>query len=368
MTRRICAVVNTAALVHNLNEVKKKAEDKKVVAVIKADAYGHGAVKAAEAYATLADMFAVATGDEALELREAGVTKDILILAPVPKEDIPELVKAGIILTVSSEKDGEDISQISEGLGITARIHVAVDTGMSRIGFFPNKEGAWQIRKISKLPALSLEAVFTHYAKADEKDKTWMNIQTERFTSFAKNLEKELPHLKFHIANSAGIMEQKAHFGDFVRAGIVLYGLYPSDEVEKRALHLIPALTWKSRVSSVRWVEKGEGVSYGHTYRAEERIKVATVSCGYADGYPRLLSNRGRVLINGTSCPIVGRVCMDQFMVDVTDKNVDVDDEAILIGKSGNEEITADEIAMLTGTINYEVVCDIGKRVPRIYE
>ena len=368
MTKRICAVVSTAALIHNLEEVKKKARGKKVVAVIKADAYGHGAVNAAKAYAEIADMFAVATGDEALELRNAGVTKDILILAPVPKEDIEALVKAEIILTVSSETDAENISAVSEKLGITARIHAAVDTGMSRIGFFPNKEGAWQIRKVAKFPFISLEAIFTHYAKADEKDKTWMNIQTDRFRDFARAIKKDLPDIKFHISNSAGIMEQQSHFGDFVRAGIVLYGLYPSDEVEKTAIHLIPALTWKSRVSSVRWVEKGEGVSYGHTFRAEERIKVATVSCGYADGYPRLLSNRGRVIIKEHSCPILGRVCMDQFMVDVSGVDVEIDDEVILLGKSGAEEITADEIARLSGTINYEVVCDIGKRVPRIYE
>lgn len=368
MTRRICAVVNTAALIHNLEEVKKKAKDKKVVAVIKADAYGHGAVNAAKAYSDIADMFAVATGDEAIELRNADVTKDILILAPVPREDIGVLVKAGIILTVSSETDAKNISTVCGELGVTARIHVAIDTGMSRIGFFPNKEGAHRIRSIAKMPFLSVEAVFTHYAKADEKDKTWMNIQTDRFASFVRELKKVLPDIKFHISNSAGIMEQNTHFGDFVRAGIVLYGLYPSDEVDKTALHLIPALTWKSRVSSVRWVEKGEGVSYGHTFRAEDRIKVATVSCGYADGYPRLLSNKGRVIINGETCRIVGRVCMDQFMVDVTGKEVEIDDEVILIGKSGYEEITADEIARLTGTINYEVVCDIGKRVPRIYE
>ena len=368
MTKRICAVVSTTALIHNLKEVVNKAKGKKVVAVIKADGYGHGAVKMAELYENIADMYAVATSDEAIELRENGVTKDILILAPVPKEDVAALIEKGIILTISDEESAKEISEIAESKKLVARIHASLDTGMSRIGFFPTDETIDVLKAIKSLPSISLEGAFTHYAKADETDKTWMNIQTERFTTFAKKLEKVLPDIKFHIANSAGIMEQENQFGDFVRAGIVLYGLYPSDEVCKNALNLIPALTWKSRVSSVRWVEKGEGVSYGHTFRAEERIKVATISCGYADGYPRLLSNKGRVLINGVSCPILGRVCMDQFMVDASGVDAKIDDEVILIGKSGSEEITADEIARLTGTINYEVVCDIGKRVPRIYE
>ena len=368
MTKRICAVVNTAALIHNLKEVIKKANGKDVVAVIKADAYGHGALKAAEVYENYASMYAVATSDEALELRFSGTNKDILILAPVPTEDMAKLIENDIMLTVSDFDGAKAVSSEALKIGKTARIHGAIDTGMSRIGFFPTDESIVELKKIASLPFLSFEAIFTHYAKADETDKTWMNIQTDRFKAFAEKLRKELPDIKFHIANSAGIMEQEEKYGDFVRAGIVLYGLYPSDEVDKTALELVPALSWRSRVSSVRWVEKGEGISYGHTYRTDKRIRVATVSCGYADGYPRLLSNKGRVLINGQSCPILGRVCMDQFMVDVTDKNAKIDDEVILIGKSGSEEITADEIARLTGTINYEVVCDIGKRVPRIYE
>ncbi|MBR6720112.1 MAG: alanine racemase [Clostridia bacterium] len=368
MTKRICAVVNTAALLHNLREVIKKANGKKVVAVIKADAYGHGALKAAEIYEEYAAMYAVATSDEALELCRGGTKKDILILAPVPREDMAVLIENDIILTVSDIEGAKTVSLEAEKTGKIARIHGAIDTGMSRIGFFPTDESVAELKEIASLPFVSLEAIFTHYAKADEKDKKWMNIQTERFTSFADALKKEMPHLNFHIANSAGIMEQDEQYGDFVRAGIVLYGLYPSNEVDKTALKLIPALSWKSRVSSLRWVERGEGISYGHTYVAEERIRVATVSCGYADGYPRLLSNRGRVLINGVSCKILGRVCMDQFMVDASNVDAKVDDEVILIGKSGTEEITADEIAGLTGTINYEVVCDIGKRVPRIYE
>ncbi|MBQ2941326.1 MAG: alanine racemase [Clostridia bacterium] len=368
MTKRICAVVNTAALLHNLEEVIKKAKGKEVVAVIKADAYGHGALKAAEIYKDYAKMYAVATSDEALELRAGGTKKDILILAPVPKEDMARLIENGIILTVSDFEGAKAVAVEAVKAGKDARIHAAIDTGMSRIGFFPNKETLWELKEIKRLPHISLEAIFTHYAKADEKDKTSMNLQTERFSSFAEKLKRELPDIKCHIANSAGIMEQDEKYGDFVRAGIVLYGLYPSDEVNKAALRLIPALTWKSRVSSVRYVEKGEGISYGHTYVAEERIRVATVSCGYADGYPRLLSNKGRVLIKGVSCKILGRVCMDQFMVDASKVDAEVDDEVILIGKSGFEEITADEIARLAGTINYEVVCDIGKRVPRIYE
>ncbi len=368
MTKRVCAKISLSALKNNITEVVKKAGGKEVVAVIKADAYGHGAKEAAEVFDDFAHLFAVATTDEALYLRSQGVKKDILILAPVPFEDIDLCIKENIIMTVSDLFMAEEISKRAVNNQKSGRIHVAIDSGMNRIGFMPTETGVNEIIKISSLSGISLEGVFTHFARADEKDKTTLNLQSRIFDDFCAILRENGLNLKEHSSNSAAIMEKEIQGGCAVRAGIVLYGLYPSDEVDKKALNLIPALTWASRVSFVKEVKKGEGISYGHIYKALDDMTVATVSAGYGDGYPRLLSNMGRVLINGESCPIVGRVCMDQFMVDVTGKDVKIDDEVILIGKSGNEEISADEIARLTGTINYEVVCNIGKRVPRIYE
>lgn len=368
MTKRICAKVSLSALKNNIDEVAKKAGGKEVIAVIKADAYGHGAKEAAKVFSDVASFFAVATGDEALELRSFGVEKDILILAPVPFEEIEPLIKGNITMTVSDLSMAEEISKKAVKMGEKAKIHVAIDSGMNRIGFTPTEDSLNEILKIAALPNIALEGVFTHFAKADESDKTSLNRQSRIFEDFCAILREKGLKLKEHSSNSAAIMEKEIQPGSAVRAGVVLYGLYPSDEVNKKALSLIPALTWLSRVSFVKDVKKGEGISYGHTFIADSDMKVATISAGYGDGYPRLLSNKGRVLINGESCPIVGRVCMDQFMVDVTGKNVNVDDEVVLMGKSGNDEITADEIAHLTGTINYEVVCDIGKRVPRIYE
>ncbi len=368
MTKRICAKVSLSALKNNIDEVAKKAGGKEVIAVIKADAYGHGAKEAAKVFSDVASFFAVATGDEALELRSFGVEKDILILAPVPFEDTEPLIKGNITMTVSDLSMAEEISKKAVKMGEKAKIHVAIDSGMNRIGFTPTEDSLNEILKIAALPNIALEGVFTHFAKADESDKTTLNRQSRIFEDFCAILREKGLKLKEHSSNSAAIMEKEIQPGSAVRTGVVLYGLYPSDEVNKKALSLIPALTWLSRVSFVKDVKKGEGISYGHTFIADSDMKVATISAGYGDGYPRLLSNKGRVLINGESCPIVGRVCMDQFMVDVTGKNVNVDDEVVLMGKSGNDEITADEIAHLTGTINYEVVCDIGKRVPRIYE
>lgn len=367
MTKRTCAKVSLSALKNNMEEVIKKSGGKEVVAVIKADAYGHGAKEAAKVFNDLAHFFAVATTDEALELRASGVKKDILILSPIPFEDIDSCIKENVIMTVSDLSMAEEISKRAVNNSKKGRIHVAVDTGMSRIGFTPDETSAEEISKIASLSNVSLEGIFTHFAKADCKDKTSMNEQSRIFDEFYNILLSKGLSLKAHSSNSAAIMDKDIQTGCAVRAGIVLYGLYPSSEVKKEALNLIPALTWASRVSFVKDVKKGSGISYGHTYIAENDIKVATVSVGYGDGYPRLLSNKGRVLINGESCPILGRVCMDQIMVDVTGKDVKIDDEVILIGRSGKEEITADEIANLTGTINYEVVCNIGKRVPRIY-
>lgn len=362
MTKRISAQIDLGAIKKNAAEIRKKTGGKKLVGVIKANAYGHGDVEVAQALSGVCDMFAVAEAHEALRLRKNGIENDIIILSMVPEEDIAECIKNGIVLTVSSLSEGEKISQEAKRASLVARVHAAVDTGMRRIGF--KETAAKDIKELSEIENIKVEGIFSHYAVSDIKDKTFTALQTERF----KKVCDEAGEGKLcHIANSAAIMDLDDIYGGAVRAGIILYGLLPSDEVKKDSLKLEPALTFKSRVSFVKEIEKGDAVSYGLTFKAENKMTVATVSAGYADGYPRALSGKGRVLIKGRSYKIIGRICMDQFMVDVTGGDVKVDDEVILIGRSENAYISADEIARLAGTINYEIVCSIGVRVPRIY-
>lgn len=364
MTKRICAVIDTGAIAENALRIKEKAKEKKLIAVIKANAYGHGDIEIARVIEKTADMFAVATADEAMQLRKNGIDKDIIILSMIPDSEKDACINSGVILTVSDLSEGERISAAAALCGKKARVHAAVDTGMSRIGFKADIKGAEKINELSKLPGINLEGIFSHYAVSDIKDKSFTETQTEKFKKVCSYVgEGRL----CHIANSAAIMDLENIYGGAVRAGIILYGLLPSDEVSKDAIALKPALTLKSRVSFVKEIEKGDGVSYGLTFVADKKMKIATVAAGYADGYPRCLSGKGSVLINGQRFSIVGRVCMDQFMIDVTGSDVKEDDEVILIGKSGNEYISADEIAKIAGTINYEIVCGIGMRVPRIY-
>ncbi len=368
MTKRIVAEIDTKALKANARAICKKAKGRSLMAVIKANAYGHGAVEAAHALKGIASSFAVATTDEALELRGSGVTEDILILGGISPEETEACLTHDITMTVFDEAAAKAIEQAAVRCGTMAKIHLAADTGMGRIGFPVNEKSRAALCTIAAMKHVTVTGVFTHYAKADEADKTFTFEQNEQFYRFCAMMHEEGLDTHFcHVANSAAIMDFPEQIGEAVRAGIILYGLLPSDEVNAKALSLSPVLTWKSRVSFVKDIERGMGVSYGLTYIARERRTVATVSAGYADGYPRSLSGRGRVLIGGHSCPILGRVCMDQFMVDVTGLDVHADDEVILIGQSGDEKITADEIARLAGTINYEIVCNIGPRVPRIY-
>lgn len=362
MTKRICAEVNTGAIKKNAAAIKSAAKGKKLIGVIKADAYGHGETAVAGVIEPYCDMYAVATAEEAKNLK-AVTDKDILILAMIPDEEKADCIRNKIIVTVSDFSEAERLSAEAQKLNMTARVHAAVDTGMSRIGFKADT-AAEEIEKIAALPNVNVEGIFSHYAASDMRDKSFTHLQTERFKSVC---DKVGGGRLCHIANSAALTDLDDICGDAVRAGIILYGLYPSDEVIKEKIKLSPVLTLKSRVSYVKEIEKGTAVSYGLTFTAKEKMKLATVSAGYADGYPRSLSGKGQVIINGKKHNIVGRICMDQFMVDVTGSDVAVDDEVILIGKSGGEEITADEVAALDGTINYEIMCRIGMRVPRIY-
>ena len=367
---RIEARINLDAICNNIDEVRRNIDaNTKIMAVIKADGYGHGAVALATALKDKVDAYGIAIIEEGIELRKAGFEKPILILGFTPHQQYKELLKYDIIQTVFQYDMTKRLSDTAASLGKQAKIHIKVDTGMTRIGFKDTDESIQIIKKISKLPNIIIDGIFTHFACADEEDKTSARMQLNRFLIFADKLEKEGIHIPVkHVANSAAIIDLPDANLDMVRSGIITYGMYPSDKVNKNRLMLQPALTLISNVVYVKGVEAGTGISYNSTYITEHDSLIATIPVGYADGYPRQLSSKGRVLIHGKSAPIVGRVCMDQFMVDVTDiPDVKEGDKVTLIGQDGDESISIEEVANLAGSFNYELVCDIGKRVPRVY-
>ena len=369
---RVKAVVSLDAIAHNFAEMKKNiAKGTKIVAVIKADGYGHGA----EAIARLIEDydyiwgFAVATPEEALQLRTFGVKKPILILGIVFEEYFTEMIAKEIRLTVCTYEMAQKLSEEAQRQGRDVHIHIGLDTGMSRIGFADRQESVEEIKKISQLPNLKIEGMFTHFARADETDRSPANDQLNRYLNFAKLLEDAGIQIPMkHCSNSAGIIRVPEANLNAVRAGITIYGIYPSNEVERDIVKLIPAMELKSHISYIKTVEPGAAFSYGGTFTAKKEMKVATIPVGYADGYPRSLSNKGWVLIHGKKAPILGRVCMDQFMVDVTDiPDVKIGDEVTLIGRDGDEVITMEEVGSLSGRFNYEFVCVLGKRIPRVF-
>lgn len=362
--------IDLKAIRENYKNIKEKTgSDAMTMAVIKADGYGHGAVEIAHCLSDIADYFGVATIEEGVELRAAGLAQPILLLG----YNSPSLYEKNIIYdidqTIYSYETAKAMSDMAGKLGKTARIHIALDTGMTRIGFSADGRGLHEVERIAALPHLKIEGLFTHLSCADMTDKTYTNTQLARYDAFVELLDEAGISIPIkHLCNSAAIMEFDHHRYDMARAGIILYGLYPSEEVMKENLPLIPALSWRSHVVHIMEPEMNRGVSYGATYVVDHPCRLATVSIGYADGYSRGLSNKGWVLIHGEKAPIVGRVCMDQMMVDITDiPDVKIEDTVTLIGRDGEEEITVEEMAALCGSFNYEFVCDIEKRVPRIY-
>ena len=368
---RCYAEISLEAIRHNILEVKKRIpDDVKLLAVVKANAYGHGAVPVAKALEDLADFYAVAMLEEAAELREAGITHPILILGYTSPSQYEELLRLDVRPCIYDLHTAEVLSETACRLGLTAKPHIAVDTGMTRIGFQVTEEDAEVIAKIAALPNLDIEGLFTHLSCADMTDKTHSKGQFAQYAGMLDMLNARGISIPVrHICNSAAVMEFDGDRYDMVRAGIVEYGIYPSEEVDKTRMDLIPALAWKSHVIHVKEVGPGKGVSYGATYVTKSpATRIATVSVGYADGYPRALSNKGRVLIHGKSAPILGRVCMEQFMVDVTDiPDVHVEDVVTLIGWDGEEHIPVEEVADPAGRFNYEMLCNISSRVPRVY-
>ena len=368
---RVCAYISKDAIRHNFNEIKKSLpEGVKVMPVIKADGYGHGASFFAKELCNDADYFAVAVIEEALALRKEGIVTPVMLLGYTFPQYFEVAVENDITLTIFTLNDARMLAETARRLGKTAKIHIAVETGMSRIGFFPTEENADVVKEISQLDGVFLEGMFTHFSTADEENKEFTKLQYQRFTEFKSMLEKRGVKIEIcHCANSGAIMQHKEYCFDMVRPGIILYGLNPSDQVPEGVLNLKSVMELVAHVAYVKTIKKGDTVSYGRTFTADRDMKIATIPVGYADGYPRLLSNRGRVIIGKKYAPVVGRVCMDQFMVDVTEiEGVSTGDKVILIGKEGDLCITADEIARNAQTINYEIVCGIGKRVPRVLQ
>lgn len=367
------AVVDLDKLRRNMEHMKANLDSKTLmIGVIKADGYGHGAVPIAKELEALPFLygFAVATFEEAHILRMAGIRKPLLILGYAFPYSYEQLIEEEVRQAVFKEDTLEELSKTAKRLHKSAKLHIKVDTGMSRIGILPDEDGIAFVEKALHLEGIEIEGIFTHFATADHKDKKYAIEQMERFQSFCKEIEArlgiEIP-VK-HCSNSAGIVEMRKANMDAVRAGITLYGLWPSDEVSKDIVALEPALELKSTVIYLKTIPAGTAVGYGRTYIAQSERKIATIPLGYGDGYPRSLSNKGCVLIRGKRAPIVGRICMDQFMVDVTEiEAVAENDEVTLIGADGKERITMEELGELSGRFNYEFACDLGKRIPRVY-
>lgn len=367
---RVCAEINLDAAAYNLKNMKNNLEkETRIIAVVKTDGYGHGAVPIARMAEELDYIwgFAVATIEEAVMLRREGVQKPILVLGFVFPDGYEDAVRYDIRLAVFKLSMARQLSEEAVRQGKTAYLHIKVDTGMGRIGFPDDGDSADAVKEISLLPQVQIEGLFTHFARADEKDKEAARQQLSRYLDFSRMLEErgiEIPMR--HCSNTAGIFDLKEANLDAVRAGISIYGLYPSDEVNKFAVAITPVMSLKSHVAFIKDVEPGTAISYGGTFVAEHRMRIATIPVGYGDGYPRSLSNKGYVLIRGRRAPITGRVCMDQFMVDVTDiPDAREGDMVTLIGSEGGQEITMEFLGELSGRFNYELACDIGKRVPR---
>ena len=369
---RCYAEISLEAIGHNIREVKKRLpEGVKLLGVVKANAYGHGAVPVASYLENQVDYFATATIEEAVELRENVISAPILILGYVSPSQYGDLVEYDITQTIDSYAQALALEKEAARQNRKAKAHLAVDTGMTRIGFQVTEHDADEAAKIADLPHIELEGMFTHFSCADQEDKTYCSMQMEKYDKMTALLaERGVTIPLRHICNSAGIMEFDDHHFEMVRSGIITYGIYPSEEVKKERLDLIPALSWKSHVIHVKEVGPGIGVSYGATYVTEKPMtRIATVSAGYADGYPRALSNQGCVLIHGKKAPIIGRICMDQMMVDVTDiPDVQVEDVVTLVGTDGDETITIEEIANPAARFDYEMLCDISSRVTRVYK
>ncbi len=354
--------INLSNVLHNIKEIRRLiGPHVKIMAVVKADAYGHGAVSVSKAIEKKVDYLAVATLPEAVELRCAGIKKPILILSETRPDNAKEIVKMGFIQTVYTYKLASALSAAADKLNKKAVVHMKIDTGMGRIGV--NVDNARELfERISRLPSLKIEGIFTHFAKADENNG-FTREQLKKFNAIVSKIGRK--GIILHAANSAGTLYHKASHLDMVRIGLSMYGIYPPG-AGKGTVELKAALQFKTHIVFIKNVPAGTPISYGSTYVTKRATNIATLPVGYADGLPRALSNKGHVLIRGKRYPIVGRVCMDLTLIDVGRSDVKEGDEVVLIGSQGKETIPVDEVAGLADTISYEIICGIGKRVPRV--
>jgi len=366
---RTWAEISLDAIEANVNAARARlAPGVKLMCVIKADAYGHGALPLARFLDGKCEYYAVSVLEEALTLRAAGITKPMLLLCYTSPGQYGALLAADVAQTVYALEQARALSQAALEAAKRQKIHIKVDTGMARIGFEDTGASIDEIARIARLPGLEIEGLFTHYARADEADLSSALAQRGRFTAFARKLEAAGVGIPLkHACNSAAAMDLDEH-DDMVRLGIGLYGLYPSEQVHKENMPLVPAMRWKTHVAHLKTVPPGTGISYGHTFVTQQTTRVATLPVGYADGYPRALSNRGHVIIRGRYAPILGRICMDQCMVDVTEiPGVRMEDEVILLGGDGDCRVTMEEIGAQSASFNYETACRVSQRVPRVY-
>ncbi len=369
---RAWAEINLDNIAHNVREIRRVTnKNAEIMGVVKADAYGHGVFEVTRTLLSNGvSRLAVSMLDEAIQLRREGIEVPILILGYTDPARANEILENDVTQSVYSHELAQALSKEAVRQGKKVKLHIKIDTGMSRIGFMPGYSAVKNVMEIEKLPNVIIEGLFTHFASADERDRDYTLMQFEKFMSICCELQRIGIHIPVkHCANSAGIIEYPEMHLDMVRPGIILYGMYPSNEVCKEKIDLKPAMTLKANVIMVKEVEKNTPISYGRIFTTERKSKIATIPIGYADGYSRMLSNKGRVLINGQFAPVVGRICMDQCMIDVTDieGDVEVGDEIVLIGEQGQRNISVEDVAETIGIINYELVCIVGKRIPRAY-
>ena len=370
MIRPVWAEIDLDAIKYNIDSIKRRVDTKELIAVVKADAYGHGALDVSKTLVENgATKLAVAVITEAMELRHGNINTPIMILGYTPLEFAADLINYDIEQTIFDLEYATKLSEIALNLGKKAKVHVALDTGMGRIGFLINDNSLNEILKISSLKGLEVVGIFTHFATADESDKNYSNKQYKKFTDFNEKLVSKGVNIPLkHVSNSGAIIDMPNMYLDGVRAGIVLYGYYPSEDVLKQNLDLKKAITIKTQVAHVKILDKNEYVSYGRKFKTERKSIIATLPIGYADGYSRALTGKAKVIINGKFAPVVGTICMDQCMIDVTDiGDVHVGDEVIVLGKDKDLKFDADDMAKAMGTINYEVLCMIKQRIPRVY-
>lgn len=370
-TRPTYVEVNLDNLAHNYSEIRRIVrKETQVMPVIKANGYGHGAVELAKLYSSLGvNRFAVSLLNEAIELRRAGIDKPILVLNFTPEYQMSDVAANDLTQAIYRYEDAVALSEAAAAMDKKLKIHIKLDTGMSRIGFLPSDDSIENVLKIGQLPNLEIEGIFTHFAKSDEADKSFTRLQFDRFMRMVESIEeKGLTIPLKHVSNSAAIIDLPEYNLDIVRPGIILYGYYPSDDVKKERIDLRPAMTLRTIVSNIKTLPADTGISYNHVYRTPAEARIATVPIGYADGYPRTLTGKGQVYIAGKRVTINPRICMDQMMFDVTGlRDVNVGDEVIYFGYGNRDWPSVDEIAKTFGTINYEIVCMMGRRLPRVY-